>query len=93
MNTPTLIIKDREELNIKKIGHAGTLDPLATGVLPVLVGRSAKAAEYLLSENKKYIAEIQLGITTDTCDITGEVLQQSHQIPHVPRYQESDRDM
>jgi tRNA pseudouridine55 synthase len=58
----------------KKVGHTGTLDPMATGVLPILIGRSAKAAEYLLCNDKCYEAKIKLGITTDTEDITGKIL-------------------
>lgn len=76
-----IVFKIRNLYGTKKVGHTGTLDPLATGVLPVLVGRSAKAAEYLLSENKKYIAEIKLGIATDTEDITGKILEKCDTLP------------
>ena len=76
-----IVFKIRRLFGTKKVGHTGTLDPLATGVLPVLVGRAAKAAEYLLSENKRYIAEIKLGITTDTEDITGKVLTSCDDLP------------
>ena len=76
-----IVFKIRRLFGTKKVGHTGTLDPLATGVLPVLVGRSAKAAEYLLSENKKYVAEIKLGVTTDTEDITGNVLTKTDTLP------------
>ncbi len=76
-----IVFKIRKLYGTKKVGHTGTLDPLATGVLPVLIGRSAKAAEYLLSENKKYIAEIKLGITTDTEDITGNILSKCDTYP------------
>lgn len=76
-----IVFKIRRLFGTKKVGHTGTLDPLATGILPVLVGRAAKAAEYLLSENKEYIAEIRLGIETDTEDITGNVLSTSENIP------------
>ena len=72
-----IVFKIRRLFGTKKVGHTGTLDPLATGVLPVLVGRAVKAAEYLLSENKKYVAELRLGITTDTEDITGNILSKS----------------
>lgn len=58
----------------KKVGHTGTLDPIASGVLVVLVGRAVKASEYLLSESKEYIAGIKLGITTDTLDTSGRIL-------------------
>ena len=76
-----IVFKIRKLYNTKKVGHTGTLDPLATGVLPVLIGRGAKAAEYLLSENKSYTAKIQLGITTDTEDITGKILSKCDTLP------------
>lgn len=59
----------------KKIGHTGTLDPLATGVLVVCVGKSTKLVEILTSLEKEYILEAELGIATDTLDVTGKVLQ------------------
>jgi len=68
-------------LGVKKAGHTGTLDPMATGVLPVLVGRGVKASEYMISSKKHYRATILLGMTTDTEDITGEVLSTSDKIP------------
>ena len=64
-----------------KAGHTGTLDPLATGVLPVLIGRAVKASEYLLTSDKYYRATLHLGITTTTEDITGEVLSVCDEIP------------
>ena len=60
--------------NIKKIGHTGTLDPLATGVLVCCIGKYTKLVNLLTSETKEYIAEIKLGIKTDTQDITGNVI-------------------
>ena len=57
-----------------KAGHTGTLDPMATGVLPVLVGRAVKASEFMLTGDKHYGATLLLGVTTDTEDVTGEVL-------------------
>lgn len=65
----------------KKVGHTGTLDPLAEGVLVVLIGRAAKAAEYLVADRKTYHATLRLGITTDTEDVTGEVLSESDALP------------
>lgn len=59
----------------KKIGHTGTLDPIATGVLVCLFGKYTKLGELLTSEDKEYIAEIKLGIKTDTGDITGNILE------------------
>ena len=66
---------------VKKAGHTGTLDPMATGVLPVLIGRGVKASEYMISLEKHYVATLLLGITTDTEDVTGEVLSSSDAIP------------
>lgn len=60
----------------KRVGHTGTLDPMATGVLPVFLGRATSLCSLVLAADKKYIAEIKLGTTTDTCDITGEVLEE-----------------
>ena len=58
----------------KRVGHTGTLDPMATGVLPVLLGRATALASSMLDSDKKYAAGVKLGITTDTEDITGEVI-------------------
>ncbi len=71
----------RKLYDMPKVGHTGTLDPMATGVLPVLLGRAVKAADFLLAEDKEYIAEMKLGITTDTQDTTGEVLSRSGFLP------------
>jgi len=60
-----------------RVGHGGTLDPMATGVLPVFIGRATRAAEFCENAEKEYLAEIQLGITTDTQDITGRVLSKN----------------
>ncbi len=70
-----VIAKLRGITKTKKIGHSGTLDPMATGVLPVFFGRAAKAVSILPREDKRYLAQVQLGITTDTQDLTGKVLE------------------
>ena len=67
----------RKTLHEKKTGHTGTLDPMATGVLPVLLGSATKAQELLPDTDKEYIAEFRFGMTTDTLDITGKVLSTS----------------
>lgn len=64
----------RKNADTKKVGHTGTLDPLATGVLPILVGKATSLCDYLLTADKSYIATVKAGITTDTLDITGEIL-------------------
>ena len=60
----------------KRVGHTGTLDPLATGVLPIFLGRATALSGILLDADKSYIATVRLGITTDTCDITGAVTKE-----------------
>ncbi len=66
--------KLRRTMNERPIGHAGTLDPMATGVLPVFVGRATRAVEFAAEGEKEYLAGLRFGITTDTQDITGRVL-------------------
>ncbi len=65
-----------KHLKIKKVGHAGTLDPLATGLLVVCVGKATKLVELLSGDEKTYVAEVTLGITTDTLDNEGVVLEE-----------------
>lgn len=73
------VIKElRKHLNIKKIGHTGTLDPNATGVLPVCLGKGTRISEYLLNVEKEYIAELTLGLATDTQDSEGKILNYSN---------------
>ena len=67
----------RKTLHQKKTGHTGTLDPMATGVLPILLGTATKAQVLLPDSDKEYCAEFKLGITTDTLDITGKILSES----------------
>ena len=64
-----------------KAGHTGTLDPLATGVLHILLGRAVKASEYMLESGKHYRATMRLGLTSDTEDITGTVLSKADTLP------------
>ena len=61
---------------VSKAGHTGTLDPMATGVLPVLIGRGVKASEFMLTSSKHYGATLLLGVTTDTEDVTGNILSE-----------------
>lgn len=68
-----VIAKLRGILHIRRLGHAGTLDPMATGVLPVLVGRATRACDILPDQDKAYLASFQLGLTSDTQDIWGNV--------------------
>lgn len=81
MTSHDVVNRIRRLYGTKKVGHTGTLDPLATGVLTVLIGRAAKAAEYLVADTKEYVATLRLGLTTDTEDIMGTVLTSSDSIP------------
>jgi len=62
---------------VRRVGHAGTLDPIATGVLPVCLGQGTRVTEFLAEAHKTYQAEIQLGMVTDTYDVTGKVIQKN----------------
>lgn len=70
-----VVAKLRRILHIKKIGHTGTLDPDAVGVLPVCIGKATKVCELLTDKTKTYQAVVKLGVVTDTLDMTGNVLQ------------------
>jgi len=66
----------RKVLSTKKVGHTGTLDPNATGVLPILVGQGTKLSKYLIEHDKTYIATLKLGKKTDTGDSSGNVIEE-----------------
>lgn len=104
MNTPSGIIvidkpsgitshncisKLRYLLKQRKIGHCGTLDPMASGVLPIMIGSAVKASEFLVEHDKRYFAGIKLGTTTTTEDTTGEVLSEySGDLPDFEQFEE-----
>lgn len=75
MTSHDVVSRIRKELGIKKVGHTGTLDPDAVGVLPICVGKATKIAELLTAEKKQYIAEVKLGEVTDTQDSSGTVIE------------------
>ena len=76
-----IISSCRKLFDTPRVGHTGTLDPMATGVLPILIGRAVKASEYVMAHDKEYVAEMRLGLTTDTEDVTGEILTTSDKLP------------
>ena len=76
MTSFSVASKARRLTGAKKSGHAGTLDPLATGVMAILLGSATKLSEYLSSENKRYTATIKFGITTDSMDSEGEIISE-----------------
>ena len=67
----------RKRFKTRRVGHTGTLDPLATGVLPICIGNATKAADMLTSSDKRYIAVMELGKRSDTLDIEGEILEEN----------------
>lgn len=67
----------RRRLGVRRVGHAGTLDPPATGVLPLLVGEATKLTPYLMDHDKEYVVTVRFGVTTDTHDLSGKVLTES----------------
>lgn len=81
LTSQVVVNRVKRLLGADKAGHTGTLDPMATGVLPVLVNRGVKASEFMLTSDKHYAATLLLGVTTDTEDVTGEVLSISDSIP------------
>lgn len=72
------VSKVKKILNIKKAGHTGTLDPLATGVLPILIGNYTKLSKYLIEHNKTYIAKIKFGEKRETGDLEGKIIETSN---------------
>ena len=81
LTSQSAVTRVKRLLGADKAGHTGTLDPMATGVLPVLIGRAVKASEYMLSSDKYYRAVLRLGMTSDTEDTTGEILTRTDELP------------
>jgi tRNA pseudouridine55 synthase len=86
MTSHDVVAKVRRILQMKRVGHTGTLDPMVTGVLPICLGRSTRIVEYIQELPKQYIAEVTIGYSTDTEDASGEVVSR---VSHV-HLQESD---
>lgn len=72
-----VVARIRKIAGTRRVGHTGTLDPIACGVLPVCIGKATKIVQYILNENKQYNAELKLGETTDTYDTEGKVIKVS----------------
>lgn len=68
----------RKKLAISKVGHTGTLDPNATGILPILIGKGTKFSKYLINHDKIYEVELEFGKKTDTADVEGKILEERH---------------
>lgn len=70
------IVYKIKKITKEKVGHTGTLDPMAQGVLPILIGKATQCSKYLINHNKTYNVELKLGIKTDTADIEGKIIKQ-----------------
>lgn len=88
MTSSDVVVYLRKLLKVKKIGHAGTLDPNAAGVLVVCVGKATKIADYIMEDNKTYRGGLVLGVETDTLDADGNIIKQSSTIPHLASIKE-----
>lgn len=73
-----VVSKIRKIFNIKKVGHCGTLDPDATGVLPIMIGNATKISKYLVEHDKEYIAVLKIGIKTDSADGEGNIIAEDN---------------
>jgi len=77
MTSFSVVALTRRICGQRRVGHGGTLDPQASGVLPIFIGKATRAADYLLEHSKTYRAGIRLGITTDTFDAAGKIIQEA----------------
>lgn len=75
------LVKIKKKLNGEKVGHMGTLDPMASGVLPVAIGKSTRLFDYLLDKDKEYNANFTFGYETDTLDAEGKIIKETNVIP------------
>ena len=76
MSSFDVVRKVKKVTKMKKVGHTGTLDPDATGVLPVCIGKATKIIDYIMNDDKSYFVEFKLGMITTTYDLEGEVLEE-----------------
>ena len=76
MTSFDVVKKVKKSAHMKKVGHTGTLDPKATGVLPVALGKATKIIDYIMNDDKSYFVKFKLGITTDTYDLEGTILEE-----------------
>ncbi len=86
MTSHDVVAITRRALNTKKVGHCGTLDPLATGLLIIVIGRGTKIQDLLMCEDKEYVGTMQLGTTTDSQDADGQVVE-TRPVPEFSREQ------
>ena len=83
--------KIKKIFNVSKCGHLGTLDPMAEGVLPICIGYATRFADYLSSVDKEYISEFKIGLTSDSYDITGNILSENNKI--IPTFEDIENQV
>ncbi len=88
MTSHDVVYHLRNKLKIKKIGHTGTLDPMAEGVLPMCINKATKVASYVSNDSKEYVAGLEFGYETDTQDSTGKILNRTQNIPKIEEIKE-----
>jgi tRNA pseudouridine55 synthase len=89
MTSHDVVARVRRILGTKSVGHSGTLDPLASGLMVLLIGEATKLSQYILERNKGYKVRAQLGVRTDTLDVTGQVLETNQDIPSAETVRET----
>ena len=93
MTSAAVVAQVRRLTGEKRVGHAGTLDPEAAGVLPVMIGKAARLFDYLVDKEKEYVAECAFGMATDTQDATGKVIASGENYPSYAQVQEASRQL
>ena len=93
MTSAAVVAVVRRMTGEKRVGHAGTLDPEAAGVLPIMVGKAARLFDYLVDKEKEYVAEAAFGVATDTQDATGRVIARGEQYPDAARLADAARQL
>jgi tRNA pseudouridine55 synthase len=91
MTSAAVVATVRRLTGEKRVGHAGTLDPEAAGVLPIMIGKAARLFDYLVDKEKEYVAECAFGVATDTQDATGHVIARGENYPAYAAVQEASR--
>ncbi len=93
MTSAAVVAQVRRLTGEKRVGHAGTLDPEAAGVLPVMIGKAARLFDYLVDKEKEYVAECAFGVATDTQDATGKVVASGESYPSYEQVQKASRQL
>ncbi len=85
------LVHKAKKITGKKVGHTGTLDPMATGVLPLLIGKGTLCSKYLINHDKIYEVQLTLGVKTDTADIEGSILEKKEVSPNIIRQEKVEQ--